>query len=72
MPLLVTMIETLWLQIGPLFRSLSIPLLRRDLPDYHRLVVEALCDRNPEAAAEAVRNDISTAATAILREFDQA
>ena len=72
MPLLVTMIETLWLQIGPLFRSLSIPLLRRDLPDYHRLAVTALSDRDPQAASEAIRNDISSAAAVILRTFDDA
>ncbi len=71
MPLLVAMIETLWLQIGPLFRSLSIPLLRRDLPDYHRLVVEALGDRDAQAASEAIRNDIASAAAVILTRLDQ-
>ena len=72
MPLLVSMIETLWLQIGPLFRSLSIPLLGRDLPDYHRLAVKALGDRDAHAAAEAIRNDIASAAAVILAKLDDA
>ena len=66
MPLLVSMIETLWLQVGPLFRSLSLPLLRRDLPDYHCLAVDALADRDAGAAAAAIRNDISASAAVVL------
>lgn len=71
MPLLVSMIEMLWLQIGPLFRSLPIPLIRRDLPDYHRLAVDALTARDAQAASDAIKDDISTAATVILERFDQ-
>ena len=66
MPLLISIIETLWLQVGPLLRRLSIPLIRKDLPDYHRFVVEALEARDASAAAEAVRNDIASAAAMIL------
>lgn len=67
MPILISMIETLWLQIGPLFRSLSIPLLRRD---YHRLAVEALGNRDAQAASDAIKNDISSAAAVILAGSD--
>ena len=69
-PLLLSIIEKLWLQIGPLFRSLSIPLIRRDLPDYHRLAVEALGNRDAPSASEAIRNDIASAAAVILVRSD--
>ncbi|WP_428530562.1 GntR family transcriptional regulator [Rhodopila sp.] len=70
MPLLVSMIEALWLQIGPLYRSLSIPLLRSNLPDYHHRIVRALEQRNAAAAAQAVQDDIASASAIIVQKFD--
>jgi DNA-binding GntR family transcriptional regulator len=65
--LLLSMIESLWLQEGPFtYYSLLSP---RELwsASHHDAIIEALAGRDADAAAAAVRRDILTAA-AFLRE----
>jgi DNA-binding GntR family transcriptional regulator len=65
MPRLTRMIESLWLQIGPL---LNIATTEPDVASVRRLhetIVKALASGRAAEAAEAIRSDISQAATVI-------
>lgn len=68
--ILMPMIESLWLQAGPFtYYSMLSP---RDLWDakFHEEVIQALRNRDPETAAEAIRNDIVNTAE-FLRKHGQ-
>jgi DNA-binding GntR family transcriptional regulator len=69
MPLLVTMIENIWLQIAPLF-SLSMSSKDRKSESWesfshHDTLLQALRRRDPDGARDAVVADISDAAAFI-------
>lgn len=61
MPLLSAIIETLWLQIGPVFNYLGGSTGTRHLPDRHREIIAALSDKDGEGAARALEADINEA-----------
>jgi DNA-binding GntR family transcriptional regulator len=67
--LLASMIETLWLQIGPLFNHLSVDMGQRDAAGHHARILQAIEHRDGPRAGEAVRADLESAATLILAEL---
>jgi DNA-binding GntR family transcriptional regulator len=68
MPFLLEMIKGFWLRNGPLQRLLLqselAPLERSDA--YHGAIVEALRNRDPEAARQGIREDIAYPTDAII------
>jgi DNA-binding GntR family transcriptional regulator len=70
MPVLLQMIESLWLRIGPILnydlRSGSARVTHREQADHHGRLMNALRKRNASAAAEALRGDIQSAADFII------
>lgn len=70
MPMLLAMIETLWLRVGPILnydlRSGSTRTVERVAVSHHARLIDALAKRDPEAAALALEGDISSAAAFII------
>lgn len=70
MPILLRIIESLWLRIGPILnydlRSGNERVVQRVQASHHSALVEALKKRNPGAASHSLQNDIRTAADFIL------
>ncbi len=65
-PILLRVIESLWLQAGPctryaayVFAKSTKPLREPDVAHFHRLIVDALERRDPQAARVALIDDIS-------------
>ncbi|MFM9976182.1 MAG: GntR family transcriptional regulator [Beijerinckiaceae bacterium] len=69
MPVLMQIIERLWLQIGPVLnldlRGSPTRLREGAAKSWHRELVAGLADKNPERARAAIEGDITSAATAI-------
>jgi len=74
MPVLLSLIEGLWMQIGPtLHLSLRMRAGTRGTnpaPDWHKRLVRALRRRDPSAARRAIEGDLVSAADQILAEGD--
>lgn len=51
-------IDTLWLRSGPELRVMCTRFGNQNLPDMHRIAIQALRDKDPEGVAEAIRRDI--------------
>lgn len=71
MPMLVNMIDNIWTQIAPVF-ALSMSVKERTIDDWesfrhHKRLIEALTDKDPDAARDAVVEDIRDAAEFIER-----
>lgn len=70
MPVLLHLIETLWLRIGPILnydlRSASSRVGQRIAVTHHSALTQALERRDPEAARRALRGDIESAAEFIV------
>lgn len=70
MPMLLQLIEALWVRIGPILnydlRSGSHRVSRKVAVGHHEKLVEALQRRDAVAAAEALRGDIASAADFIV------
>jgi DNA-binding GntR family transcriptional regulator len=70
MPMLLQMIESLWLRIGPILnydmRSGSARVTERIAVDHHARLVAALKKKDATAAAKALRGDIESAAEFIV------
>lgn len=70
MPLLLGMIETLWLRVGPILnydlRSGSSRTAERVAVSHHARLIDALARHDPEAAARALEGDIASAAAFII------
>lgn len=70
MPMLLQLIEALWLRIGPILnydlRAGIGRLNNRAAMDNHSLLVKALSSHNSVAAREAITNDIESAAAFII------
>jgi DNA-binding GntR family transcriptional regulator len=71
MPLLSAMIETLWLQIGPVFNYLGGAGGTQHYPDRHREIIEALANNDGAAAARALEADITEAYARLEPVFDR-
>lgn len=66
MPVIHDVIENLWLRCGPVLTAVLpeyVPYLKR--ADHHEAALQALSERNGEAAAAAIRRDIAEAGTYI-------
>jgi DNA-binding GntR family transcriptional regulator len=68
MPVAMQMIESLWLQAGPLLNLALSEISFRSGQDHHRALLEALEKRSIKAARSAIEADITDAAR-IIREF---
>jgi DNA-binding GntR family transcriptional regulator len=68
MPVAMQMIESLWLQAGPLLNLALAEIGFRSGQDHHRALLEALEKRSIKAARAAIEADITDAAR-IIREF---
>jgi DNA-binding GntR family transcriptional regulator len=68
-PLLLSMIETLWLQLGPLLARIPVSRALKDSADPHQLLVRALERRDPVAARAALTADLTEATEQILKEL---
>ena len=70
MPILLRIVESLWLRIGPILnydlRSGTERVIQRVQASHHAAMVEALRARDPVAACESLQNDIKSAAEFIL------
>jgi DNA-binding GntR family transcriptional regulator len=70
MPVLMQLIETLWLRIGPILnydiRSGSDRVGNKTALTHHTAMVDAIRSGNPEAARDALQVDIRTAAEFII------
>jgi DNA-binding GntR family transcriptional regulator len=67
MPILIAMIETLWLQIGPLLtiHQSNYTAKRKPVHTQHRRILDALQQRDAKAVREAIEMDIGDAAQVI-------
>ena len=68
MPIAMQMIESLWLQAGPLLNLALSEIGFRSGQDHHRELLDALAKRSVKAARAAIEADITDAAR-IIREF---
>lgn len=57
-PVLVPLVESLWLQLGPFMRLVYGRVGTSWLVDYHEQALAAILDRDADALAEAIRSDI--------------
>lgn len=58
-PELLSIVERLWLGMGPAMRVICGRLGTRNLPDMHQTMLDALRNHDPVAAEEAMRGDIT-------------
>jgi DNA-binding GntR family transcriptional regulator len=68
MPTAMQMIESLWLQAGPLLNLALSEFGLRVGQDHHQSLLDALAKRDGKAARQAIQDDISDAAT-VIRKF---
>ena len=70
MPILLQIVESLWLRIGPILnydlRSGTERVIQRVQASHHAALVQALKARDPVAACEALQGDIKSAAEFIV------
>ena len=67
MPILLRLVETLWVQCGPLMHGMTRWPVARPKPHPHLAVIEALRTRNAERARIAIRQDIMMSTEALRR-----
>jgi DNA-binding GntR family transcriptional regulator len=65
-PLLVQMIETLWLRIGPSLNRYVAHYKHSAMSSFHGQMLEALARQDPDGAEAALRSDLVVAARAVL------
>ncbi|WP_137701099.1 GntR family transcriptional regulator [Marimonas lutisalis] len=58
-PAMLAMTETVWLQLGPTMRQLYGRLRRKELPQYHRMMISALRAGDEPGLRLAVRSDVT-------------
>jgi DNA-binding GntR family transcriptional regulator len=58
-PAMLSLIETVWLQLGPTMRSVYHRLKRREAPPYHRMILAALKAGDEPGLRLAVRTDVT-------------
>lgn len=72
LPLLLAMIEKLWLRIGPIFTHIPVRAAGKRANDHHRQVLDALGRRDEAAAAAAIGADLADVGAKILAVLTQA
>jgi len=68
----MSIVETLWLQIGPFLRHVSSDLGHADFLHHHEAMLKALAKRDGNKARSAIEADISEAAQTILTSLREA
>lgn len=68
-PLLMSIIETLWLQIGPLLTRIATARAVSDSADAHALLVDALERRDPAGARRALELDLTQSTERVMQEL---
>ena len=68
-PLLLSIIESLWLQIGPLLTRIPVSRAVEDSADAHKLLVNALERHDPIAARRALERDLTELTERVLSEL---
>jgi DNA-binding GntR family transcriptional regulator len=68
-PLMLSIIESLWLQLGPILARVPVSRALNDSADPHQLLVRALEERNPEAARAALIADLTQATEQVMKEL---
>jgi len=68
-PQLLSLIEMLWLQIGPLLTRIAVTRAVRDAADPHALLIDALERRDGAAARAALESDLTHATERVLDEL---
>ncbi len=68
-PLLLSIIESLWLQIGPLLTRIPTSRAVEDSADSHELLVQALERHNPIGARKALERDLTESTERVLSEL---
>ncbi|MGH7076133.1 MAG: GntR family transcriptional regulator, partial [Stellaceae bacterium] len=69
--LLLSIIESLWLQIGPLLARIPVSRAVADSTDPHRRLVRALEQRDPDAAQAALESDLTASTEQVLKELSR-
>lgn len=67
--MLTRIIETLWVQFGPLMRVVYGRLGTANLVDKHHLAIDAIADRDPVALAAAITADIGDARDLVVNDY---
>ena len=68
-PLLLSLIEMLWLQIGPLLTRIAVTRAVKDAADPHALLIDALERQNPVDARAALVHDLTQSTERVLEEL---
>jgi DNA-binding GntR family transcriptional regulator len=68
-PLLLSIIESLWLQIGPLLTRIPVSRAVEDSADAHKLLMNALERHDPIAARRALERDLTESTERVLSEL---
>lgn len=68
-PLLLSMIESLWLQLGPILARVPVSRALKDSVDPHQLLGTALEKHDPAAARAALEADLTQATERVLKEL---
>jgi DNA-binding GntR family transcriptional regulator len=67
--LLLSIIESLWLQLGPLLARIPVSRALKESADPHQLLVRALEQHDPIAARAALTADLTEATEQVLKEL---
>jgi DNA-binding GntR family transcriptional regulator len=70
-PLLLSIIEMLWLQIGPLLTRIAVTRAVKDAADPHALLIDALQRHDAAAARAALERDLTQSTGRVLEELTQ-
>jgi DNA-binding GntR family transcriptional regulator len=68
-PLMLSIIESLWLQLGPILARVPVSRALNDSADPHQLLVQALEQRDPDAARAALIADLTQATEQVMKEL---
>ena len=73
MPVLLEIVEILWLRIGPSLNMLNLPIIKhypKTKSSFHKQIIEALKNRDSDAAKAAMEQDLIQGGATLLAYFD--
>jgi DNA-binding GntR family transcriptional regulator len=70
-PLLLSIIESLWLQIGPLMTRIPASRALKESADPHNILVQALEDHDADRARTALVSDLTDSTEAMMKELSR-